>query len=117
MSAKKTFWQLTIFCLTIFLMSGCGSSIETGQETGQREQRTGELQFRPQVVIRKPFPAIVKPKMVSAAEANQSVHPEELVLGVEIDGISRAYPINMLTGPQREIINDELGGQAIAATW
>ena len=23
---------------------------------------------------------------------------------------ARAYPINMLTGPQREIINDRLGG-------
>ena len=41
----------------------------------------------------------------------------ELVLGVVIGHQARAYPINMLTGPSREIFNDELGGQAIAATW
>jgi hypothetical protein len=34
-----------------------------------------------------------------------------------VEGKARAYPINMLTGPRREIINDELGGKAIAATW
>jgi hypothetical protein len=36
---------------------------------------------------------------------------------VMINGESRAYPINMLTGPSREILNDRLGGTAIAATW
>ena len=41
----------------------------------------------------------------------------ELVLGVTVGKESRAYPINMLTGPSREILNDTLGGQAIAATW
>ena len=41
----------------------------------------------------------------------------ELVIGVEIDGQARAYPINQLTGPSREIINDVLAGTAIAATW
>jgi hypothetical protein len=45
------------------------------------------------------------------------VRPNELVLGVVVEGKARAYPINMLTGPRREIINDELGGKAIAATW
>ena len=40
-----------------------------------------------------------------------------LVLGVTVGEESRAYPINMLTGPSREILNDALGGRAIAATW
>jgi retron-type reverse transcriptase len=78
-------------------------------------QQTPE--FNPRVVIRKPFEAIIQPRFVSAEEASKSLHENELVLGVEIDGESRAYPINMLTGPQREIINDKLGGKAIAATW
>lgn len=46
-----------------------------------------------------------------------TLNPAELVLAVTIEGESRAYPINMLTGPSREILNDELGGRAIAATW
>jgi len=39
------------------------------------------------------------------------------VLAVTVGEQSRAYPINMLTGPEREILNDTLGGRAIAATW
>jgi len=42
---------------------------------------------------------------------------KELVIGVVVDGKARAYPINMLTGPSREIINDVLGSRSIAATW
>jgi hypothetical protein len=52
-----------------------------------------------------------------AIGAERVVRPNELVLGVVVEGKARAYPINMLTGPRREIINDELGGKAIAATW
>ena len=73
--------------------------------------------FNPKVIVKKPFPAIVQPKVDSAAKAMKSLDPRELVLGVEINGISRAYPVNMLTDPRREIINDELGGESIAATW
>jgi hypothetical protein len=54
--------------------------------------------------------------MVSAAQADdagidQSVH----VIGVEINGESRAYPIPFLS--RHEIVNDEVGGRKIAATW
>lgn len=41
----------------------------------------------------------------------------ELVLGVEINGESRAYPINMLTGPSREVFNDTLGDTNVVVTW
>lgn len=74
-------------------------------------------QFTPRVVIPRSFPAIVNPEADAAGQTRLSVHDEELVLGVEINGQARAYPINMLTGPRREIINDELGGSSIAATW
>ena len=73
-------------------------------------------QFAPQSVIRPQAP-IVHPPFVAATEAQDQIEPNELVLGVVIDHQARAYPINMLTGPSREIFNDELGGQAIAATW
>jgi hypothetical protein len=77
-----------------------------------------ELEFRPRRVVPHPLPAITNAPFVSASEATAKlVQDEELVLGVVVQGRARAYPINMLTGPRREIINDELGGQAIAATW
>ena len=77
----------------------------------------GQDDFRPIVVVPKAFPAIKNADFVSATVADKVVRDEELVLGVEINGEARAYPINMLKGPSREIINDKLGGQHIAATW
>lgn len=50
-------------------------------------------------------------------DVGETLNPSELVLGVTVGEQSRAYPINMLTGPSREILNDTLGGLAIAATW
>jgi hypothetical protein len=38
-------------------------------------------------------------------------------LGIALEDQARAYPINMLTGPRREVINDTLAGREIAATW
>ena len=76
-----------------------------------------EREFNPRTVIRRPFPVIVDAPVMDAATANRKLHSNELVLGVVVDGTARAYPINMLTGPSREIINDSLGDRAIAATW
>jgi hypothetical protein len=64
-----------------------------------------------------PFPAIVDAPFILGSDVEDEVTAKELVLGVVVNGEARAYPINMLTGPQREIINDRLGGRAIAATW
>lgn len=72
--------------------------------------------YAPQRVVR-PFPAIKDPPNFVADIADKRLSPNELVLGVEIDGVARAYPINMLTGPSREIFNDQLGEHRIAATW
>jgi len=65
----------------------------------------------------QPFPPITAAPAIPADEVFDQVADEELVLGVVVGGQARAYPINMLTGPSREIINDTLGGKAIAATW
>jgi hypothetical protein len=54
---------------------------------------------------------------VDAETADESLEPNDLVLGVEINGAARAYPIAMISQPIREVFNDTLGGRAIAATW
>ena len=54
--------------------------------------------------------------MVSAAEAETTgIDPSVQVLGVEINGESRAYPIPYLSA--HEIVNDTVGGRQIAVTW
>ena len=63
------------------------------------------------------FPVIENPITTEVVDASNFIFDDELVLGVVIDGEARAYPINMLTGPTREIINDELSDVVIAATW
>ena len=73
--------------------------------------------FRPSVALPYAMEAITEFPIASAEQADAELHEAELVLGVTVGDQSRAYPINTLTGPSREIINDQLGGRAIAATW
>ena len=40
---------------------------------------------------------------------------ETQVLGVEIDGIARAYPVEVMS--MHEVVNDEFGGRAYAVLW
>ena len=72
--------------------------------------------FRPRRVAGA-FPPIVGPTTLTAKAVRGQVRGPELVLGVTVGDESRAYPLDQLTGPVREIINDTLGGTAIAATW
>lgn len=74
-------------------------------------------EFNPRVVLRRPLRPITSFPIKTVREVGDSLNPSELVLGVTVGKKSRAYPINMLTGPSREILNDTLGGKAIAATW
>ncbi len=75
--------------------------------------------FDPVRELPKPFPTIEEKDLaiVAADKVGDQIKPHELVLGVVVNKEARAYPINMMTGPQREIFNDKLGGKVIAATW
>lgn len=84
-------------------------------EAGAARDAAGPV-FRPRRVIPRQ-PPIVRPPVVAADKVTKQVDDRELVLGVVVKDQARAYPINMLTGPRREIINDTLGNRPIAATW
>ena len=63
-----------------------------------------------------PFDAIrpvYNPEFVPADEA--PFVEEELVMGVSINGESKAYPVSVLSF--REMVDDELGGLPILVTW
>ncbi len=64
-----------------------------------------------------PQKPITDAEFLRPEEVGDQVLGGELVLGVVANGEARAYPINMLSGARREIINDQLGGAPIAATW
>jgi hypothetical protein len=87
------------------------------EEEGDWPPVSPDADFEPLVVLPSRMPAITKFPVKSVQAARAALNPNELVLGVTVGNASRAYPINMLTGPSREILNDTLGGRAIAATW
>jgi hypothetical protein len=58
--------------------------------------------------------SVDKPRMIPA-ESSRRLQDWERVLGVTDGQESRAYPLRILDA--REIVNDRIGGRAIAATW
>lgn len=95
--------------LSVLVLIACGVAVSS---LIARE----ENEYEPERLL-PPQPTIVNAETKLVADVLEELGPAELVLGVTVNDQSRAYPINMLTGPSREIINDQLGGRAIAATW
>ncbi len=61
------------------------------------------------------IPAINNPSFITAGEADGQLRLTDLVIGVSINGEHRAYGAAFLSA--HEIVNDTLGGRAIAVTW
>jgi len=60
------------------------------------------------------FRVIDYPKIIPGTEA-KFLSPDDIVLGVEIDGASRAYPVKMAWF--HHIFNDEIAGVPILVTY
>ena len=67
------------------------------------------------ILPRDAIPAITDPQFVSSAEARAWMVPSEKVIGLDIGGETKAYPINMLS--RHEIVDDVVGGVPVAVTW
>lgn len=65
------------------------------------------------VLPRDAIAAIVDPEFAPASAP--TLPDDELVIGVELGGEARAYPVRVLSA--HEIVNDEIGGQPFAVTW
>ncbi len=61
------------------------------------------------------IPAIDQPRFLSVAEGEAQIQKDAWVLGVEVNGVSRAYPIAILNW--HEIVNDRIGNQSFAVTY
>lgn len=60
------------------------------------------------------IPSIDKPTFVSAAQAD-FLTPKDRIIGIHMNGESRAYPISILNW--HEIVNDTVQGKAISVTY
>ena len=87
-----------------------GPVLQTG-DPGFDPIRADEIQT---ILPEDAIPAIVRPTYISAAAASDFGDTEQ-VIGVSINGDSRAFPISTLSA--HEIVNDVIGGRPIAVTW
>lgn len=72
-----------------------------------------DLSKHRQLLARDSIFPIYDPVFISPKEAD--LDPDELVMGLEINGDARAYPIGTLN--RREMVNDVVGGVPILLTW
>ena len=68
-------------------------------------------------VMRSKFLPIRHAKYAAADKVADRVRDTDLVIGLVVGGKAVAYPINMLGGPQREIINEEYAGVRFCVNW
>ena len=61
------------------------------------------------------IPAPFNPEYLTAKEADKLLKPDERVLGLNLGGVSRAYPIRIMSW--HELVNDEIGGIPYLVSW
>ncbi len=84
-------------------------TLTTTRATAEEEPPPGVEQLLP----RGRIAAVLEPQFVPAAEAD--LPDDAWVLGVVIDGIAKAYSLNLLN--RHEVVNDRTGETAYAAVW
>lgn len=87
-------------------------------EEPEEPDATADGDERLQIITLLPpdaIPAINNPSFITAEEADGQLRLTDLVIGVSINGEHRAYGAAFLSA--HEIVNDTLGGRAIAVTW
>lgn len=108
-------YQRPFFWLLLVLLAAGVITLESWR--GSRRPSDDAEDFKPRRHI-IPQPAVTELNVVSAAEAGEKLADDDLVLAVAIGGESRAYPLKMMEGePRTKVLNDALGGTAIAVTW
>ncbi len=66
-----------------------------------------------QIIPRGRIAAILEPVFVPASEAE--IADDAWILGVSIEGESRAYSLNLLN--RHEVVNDRIADRPVAAVW
>ena len=68
-------------------------------------------------VMPQKFLPIKQARYSSPEQVADRVRDIDLVIGLVVGDKAVAYPINMLGGPQREIVNEEYGGVPFCVNW
>ncbi len=111
-----------VFFPVFYLILILGGVFFSGTCTGQQKKNGFDLSYSriPVDKIRSGgppkdgIPALTDPKMVSAANVAY-LKKDDLVIGIEIKGEARAYPLQILV--HHENVNDTVGGVPVAVTY
>ena len=114
---------LTISTMNVDSVSIANSITNTGSinsvSTFEGKEEESSIVPLDQIVSGGPppdgIPSIDKPKFISIQEADKYLEDSELVLGLNINGDIRAYPLQILVW--HEIVNDNVGGVPVAVTY
>ena len=95
------------------------------RSTSRRQNELRERMRKADWPRNAPGQAVMPMKLMPITEAPYSrpgemknkISGEDLVIGIEKEGVARAYPILMLGGPSREIINDRFGKEPYVVNW
>ena len=83
---------------------------DTGKVT--RDELVARMQ---PAVARDAIPAILEPRFVRPEDVPPEFRDAELVLGLSLNGESKAYPLDVLS--HHEAVNDVVGGVTVVVTW
>lgn len=106
----KTFFCKRELCLLCIVLCSLAPEADLCWAGADILQNKDEIKY---ALPRDAIPAIKNPEFVPADEAG--LDDEESVVGITINGESRAYAIYLLN--HHEIVNDKIGDSAFAVTW
>jgi Protein of unknown function (DUF3179) len=125
------FGRLVLLVFAVAVIAGCGAggadrapAVDSsarlrvsadGWKTDFSRHSVPLGEFIPGGPPRDGIPPIDDPRPVSVLAADRWLDDREPVLAVEVAGRARAYPVQILVW--HEIVNDRLGGRAIAVTY
>ncbi len=108
--------QLGLLLLATFLLSSCGGedNPSTGNQGRSIEWSIPASEVFDGGVGQDGIPSINQPNFSSVGQIN-FLSDDDLVVGVIINGVAKAYPHEILDW--HEIVNDEIGGMSVAITY
>ena len=109
----------TIIVIPIINVNPSSTSTTTVGNTNSANDKEKHIVPVDQIVSGGPppdgIPSIDDPKFISVQEAGRFLEDSDFVLGLNINGDIRAYPLQILVW--HEIVNDNVGGIPVAVTY
>ena len=98
------------FFLFAFLTAGAHADPPTPAEI-EKQYKSASMR----AVARDAFPVLFDPPMGTVADGDKIVRPNEWIIGIEVNGEAKAYPVAVMGF--HELINDTVGGHPITVCW